>query len=191
MKRKYFLVLFFIFTAYLFSQTEENKLISMDTIIRVDTVIVIKIDTVVVANLINEHKEEIDDCQKIGIISVKAGSLIFINAGYVTWDVPITCKTTIAAKSFYGGGGFEHGKIFSGFGLGIGFVSGPGDIITKFNICPSLGFIHTYKKEKPLFGLNVSGDIILWKVFSIGLDIIVFNKDTGAILPTIGLNIVY
>jgi len=190
MKRIYFLVLFFISTAYLFPQTEENRLIKTDTIIRVDTVIVIKVDTVVVAKPINEHEEKIDDCRKIGIISVKAGSLIFINAGSVTWDVPITCKTTIAAKGFYGGGGFENGKIFSGFGLGIGFVSGHGDIITKFNIYPSLGFIHTYKKEKPRFGLNVSGDIILWKVFSIGLDS--FALMNGFIpLPTIGLNIVY
>ena len=60
--RKFYciIILFFISTGYLFSQTEENKIISVDTVITVDTVVVTKADTIVITNPINEPEAKKD-----------------------------------------------------------------------------------------------------------------------------------
>jgi hypothetical protein len=200
-KYYYILLLSIIFTAYLFSQTEENEIVKVDTVIKIDTIIVIKVDTIVVAKPVSKQEEKtnlsnyiyhdtlaIDDCQKTGIISAKLGSLIFINIGSVTLDIPITCKLGFAAKGFY-----EIRSISprSGFGLGLGYVHKyvTDDIIIKGNVIyPFLGLGVT--KNKTRFGLNVGGDIIFSNIFSVGLDFTAFEKQ---ILPflTVGLNILY
>ena len=58
----YVLILLFLFTSYLFSQTEESKTIKVDTIviIKVDTVTVTNIDTIVIAEPINKQYEQTD-----------------------------------------------------------------------------------------------------------------------------------
>jgi hypothetical protein len=196
MKRYYYiLVLSIIFTAYLFSQTKENEIVKVDTYINTDSVAVTKIDTTVVEVDYLKTTDDtlaIDDCKKTGIISARLGSLLFYFSGSVTWDIPITCNTNFAAKCFYSGGGDlggSHSQVISGFGLGLGYVTKKTDnVIIRYNIYPSLGVVRHNKAVK--FGLNVGGDIILWKVFSIGLDFIAFDG-TFVLLPTVGLNIVY
>jgi hypothetical protein len=50
----YILVLLFISASYLFSQNEGNELIRVDTVIIVDTVIVVKIDTVIIEEFVSD-----------------------------------------------------------------------------------------------------------------------------------------
>ena len=55
----YILILLFMFTIYLFSQSEGNELIKVDTVVRVDTVIISKIDTVIVGYVDHLHYREL------------------------------------------------------------------------------------------------------------------------------------
>ena len=131
----------------------------------------------------------INDCKNIGIISAKFGSLILlVNAGFITWDILINCKTTIATKVFYGGTIFTTDDIFSGFGLGVGYVpKKTGNVIIKGNI-----YVYAMYFDKRIsydrFGINLGMDVI-WKVFSVGIDTFVF-KDGFLPLLTLGLNII-
>jgi hypothetical protein len=191
MKRYYYILfLSLIFTAYLFSQTEENEIVKIDTYINTDSVAVTKIDTTVVEVDYLKTTDDtlaIDDCKKTGVISARFGSLILINTGFVTWDIPISRKTTIVTKGFYGISGVDTGGIFSGIGLGLGYVGRyvTNDIIIKGNICASLMYVDKKINNHPVINLEI--DIILWKVFSVGIELM-----GGSIpLPTIGLNIVY
>jgi len=210
MKRfKYILILSIIFNAYLFSQVEKNEIINVDTVINIDTVVITKADTIVVEEPINTPKEKdenyfynhglfsnrtddgkTDDCKKTGIISVKFGSLILVNVGSVALDIPINCNTNFAARYSYGAVlGNSHDDIFSGFGLGLGYMAKrTNNVIIRFNVYSSLTFIHGNKK--PGFGFSIAGDIILWKVFSIGLDSFI-STNGFAPFPTVGLNVVY
>ena len=229
MKRLYYiLVLFFIFTGYLFPQVEENEKIEMYTLTKVntivaakaDTITIAKIDTTIFAEIVNEEEKKdfikydfyndylaglkknsfihsditdalsVDDCKKTGIISARVGTIIVVGAVSVTWDVPISCKINFATKGFYG----EHvvvesgNDVFSGFGIGLGYVAKrTNNVIIRFNIYSSLVYSHD---EKVVFGINVGTDVILWKVFSIGIDALFF-KGGFIPLPTIGLNIIY
>ena len=217
MKRfSFILVLSVILTGYLFSQSEENEIINTDT--------VIDIDSVIVAEPVNEQegKEDfikydfyndyladlkktsfintdiadtlvINDCKSTGVVSAKFGSLIFLNVGFVTCDIPIDCKTNIVVNGLYGVGmGVDGGQygVFSGFGLGLGFASKKtSNVIIRGNICPSL----LYGNGKTSFIINIGTDVILWKVFSIGLDFMFCPLTTINVfpIPTIGLNVVY
>jgi len=220
-KFSFILILFFISTCYLFSQTEEDEIIEMYTVTNANTITITKTDTVIVAETINKQEEQTDlskynfyndylvdlkktifihsdiadtlavnDCKETGIISAKFGSLVLlVNAGSITWDILINCKTTIATKVFYGGIVFGFHDIFSGFGLGLEYVSKKtNNVILRYNLYASL--MNHYKQVGPGPGINIGTDVILWKVFSVGLDVFVFK---GYFLPflTAGLNIIY
>jgi hypothetical protein len=137
----------------------------------------------------------VNDCKKTGIISAKGGITIadgtVVSAISVAWDIPISCKINFATKYFYG----EYGNImdaggeaFSGFGLGVGYVSKrTNNIILRHNIYIALLNLH----HKGFYlGINIGTDVILWKVFSVGMDASVFNGHFY-LFPTVGLNIVY
>jgi len=211
----FILILSIIFTGYLFSQTEGNETIKADT--------VINIDSVVVADPVNGQKKKdfkkydfyndylpslpkttktndkltIDDSTKISIISAKLGFLLFWANASVTLDIPIGYKSNFAAKCFYFGaldpGG--NSKYWKGLGLGLGIVTKKTDnVIIKYNMYPSLVVSDRDHGEKVGFAMNIGMDVILWKVLSVGLDVIIFDKNgVGGFvpLPTVGLNIVY
>ena len=69
-KLNYILALLFIFTAYLFSQTEGSETIKVDTVVRIDTIQIEEadttvlevsvIDTIVVAEPVNKQDEQTD-----------------------------------------------------------------------------------------------------------------------------------
>ena len=118
MKRlHYMLVLFIIFTGCLFSQSEENKIIKVDTVIRVDTIIVRKTDTVVVKKLLNKSEEKKDfiqndfyndnlpllkgnsaDKKTMGIFLLEGGALVPTGhrAGSVASYISISLKAPIS-----------------------------------------------------------------------------------------------
>jgi hypothetical protein len=210
-KLHYILVLSIIFTGYLFSQTEENETIKVDTFTKVDTVVVEQQEKKdfekydfyndYLSNLPKTNDTPAIDSKKTGIFSARFGSVIANNAISFTLDIPIIDTINFAVKYFKVGLGFENGDLISGFGLGLGYVASRSDnVILRFNIYPSLGFskgtyvINDRIKEKTdtRFGLNLGGDIILWKVFSVGLDFFTFNKyyrnqRNNAVLFTVGL----
>jgi hypothetical protein len=195
----YILFLFVIFTAYLFSQIEENKLIKKDT------VIVIKVDTVLVAELVNIVAESINNCKETSVVSAKAGVGILAATLSATWDVPIGCNTNFVSKCFYG---LSIPKLdisrsnmpsfhFVNFGLGVGSVVKKTDnVIIKYNICPTLQFI---KGQNMKLGLNLGTDI-MFKVFepiyfSVSPDLFVpvnpdlFNQRYGFLTLSFGISI--
>jgi hypothetical protein len=111
------LVLFIIFTGCLFSQSEENKIIKVDTVIRVDTIIVKKIDTVVIKKLVNKSEEKKDfiqndfyndnlpllkgnsaDKKTMGIFLLEGGALVPTGhrAGSVASYISISLKAPIS-----------------------------------------------------------------------------------------------
>jgi len=222
MKRfKYILVLTIIFTSYIFSQVEENEIIDMDTVTRVDTVIVEQegkkdfknydFYNDYLANLPKTNKSDnlktnddklptINDSTKIIIISAKLGYLVFWVNASVTLDIPIDYNFNFATKCFSFGilnpGGSN--KYWKGLGLGIGVVTKKTDnVIIKYNMYPSLVVSDKDHGEKVGFGMNIGMDVILWKVLSVGLDVTsIGNKSGGSSIPpfpllTVGLNIVY
>jgi hypothetical protein len=199
MKRYYYILfLSIVFTAYLFSQTEENEIVKIDTDINIDSIAVTKTDTTVVEVDYLKTTDDtlaIDDCKKTGVISARVGSMLIGAIGSVTWDIPITCKTNFASKYFHGerSNTLIDGNItvFSGFGLGAGSVSKrTGNVIIKQNIYAILMYSKKDEEERVRPGLNMGMDIILWKVFSIGLDCIFVPGDFLPLL-TLGLNILY
>jgi len=211
MKRfSFILVLSVILTDYLFSQVAENEIIKTDTATNIDFFVITKADTTVVEEPIDIPKEKdenyfynhglfsnrtddgkTDDCKKTGIISAKIGTIIAAATISVAWDIPINCKTNFATKYFYSayGGNMEGGGEFlSGYGLGVGYVSKrTNNVILRHNIYIAL--VNLHHKHFTL-GINLGTDVILWKVFSVGVDAFVFKGHFYPI-PTVGLNVVY
>jgi hypothetical protein len=112
-KLYYILVLFFISTGYLFSQTEEYGMIKADTVERAD-------DT---------SAEFIPEIEKTGVISAKAGVGLLFGALSASWDIPIIANQNISVGFCTGAGGdFGGGDYnFSIIGLGLGVVSKKSD----------------------------------------------------------------
>jgi hypothetical protein len=196
MKRyNYILILYIIFTAYLFSQTEENKII-------IDTVI--NIDSVMVSEPVNEIEEKIDlkdylykdylekndstdyTIEKIGIISARVGTGYYIPiAVSITLDIPISGmeqNITFHCATFIG----SHI-----IGLGLGYVSKrTNNLIIKENVRLS----YMYLFNKPKFGLFIGTDILfkVYKPFYLSISMEGgFGSGTMILMISLGLNIVY
>ena len=213
-KFSFILILSFISTCYLFSQSEENE------IIKVDTVVVKQQEKKdfkqydfyndYLPNLPKTNKSDnlktnddklptINDSTKITIISPELGFLLLWLNASVALDIPIDYNFNFVAKCFYFGafdigGGSEYWK---GVGLGIGVVTKKTDnVIIKYNICPSLVVSDKDHGEKVGFGMNIGMDIILWKALSFGLDTTIIDKKGGGhyvgFMPllTVGLNFI-
>jgi len=187
----YILFLSLIFTDYLFSQSEKNE------IIKVDTVVVEQQgkkdfkkydfynDYLASLPKINDTLA-IENSKKISIISAKCEFSLYLLGGSVSWDVSLICdNTTFGFKCFVDREGLGANRpIIPYFGSGLGYVTSKSDnIILKFNICPNLWLVNNYTSTK--FGLDLGGDIILWKRFSIGMTHHVL-EDTGFTFLTVG-----
>ena len=118
MKRIYCVfILLVISTGYLFPQNEENKIIKVDTVVRVDTVVVRKVDTVVIKKPVNQSeekkdfiqydfyndylyslKENSDDKKTIGIFLLEGGAMTAVGsrAGAVAPYISISLKAPIS-----------------------------------------------------------------------------------------------
>jgi len=132
----------------------------------------------------------VNDCKKTGIISAKAECTLFFLGGSVTWNMPLRyySNITFASKCLLVVEGGSGGGISTGFGLGLGYIAKRSDdVILRFNIYPSFMFTHN---EKFIFGIIAGTDVIIWNVFSVGIDAFVFSGHFYP-FPTVGLNIVY
>jgi hypothetical protein len=193
----YILVLLFISTTYIFSQSEKNELKKVDTVIvsRIDTVVITRVDTIIVDEFISiGDKVVVDDCKKTGMISAKLGVGLFMGATSFSLDIPAGCNKTIIPKYINAGGGMNDANFKrSFFGLGLGFVTKRTDnFICKLNMCA--GVMSDLDKREIGIGGGVGVDI-LFKIFkpcyfSISPD---FNTGRYGSIGVIflGINIVY
>jgi len=219
-KIKCLLVLFIIFTGYLFSQYERNEILEEDTITPANTAVVTEIDTVVIEESVSEPKEKkdlsnydfykdyldyikktnsmddtilVNECKKTGMISAKAGIGFFMGTTSLSLDIPLDCNKTIMFKYGRSGGGMNDGNFESYF-----FVVGSGvvtkrteNFIFKLNTC-----VGVMSNERKTWGMGFTlGADMLFKIykscyFSIGPDI---NAGYGGFVGVIslGLNLVY
>ena len=212
MKKPYYiLILFFLSTVYLFSQTEESKTIEVDTVVKIDTVVVIKVDTVTMArrdtivlieptsrqkrngldniekttSIIDTYnKAVVQNCKKTGILSVRIG-VEPTDVYYAALDIPISCYINVSSiyTSVYGN------KVF---GVGLGAVGKNSQyFIIKSRICPILLSIYDYKPDYSgfewtnNFGVNMGIDMLLKYKFigiSLGIDCFI-NYNRREFLP--------
>ena len=202
----YVFILFFISISNLFSQTEGNETIKIDTIIRVDTVTAIEIDTTMVEESVSEkEKKEFvkldfynnylpslkpkDTLVIISIISprIVVGPLL-VGVSF-TWDCPINHRFNFSSAAFLVAGLLDVGTMYC-FGLGI-VPARTNNFILKFNIRPDLIIVH----KASIFGLNIGIDFI-YKAISLSPDIS-FGKRIygryweGIILLSLGYNFKY
>jgi hypothetical protein len=211
MKRYYYiLVLSIILTAYLFSQTKENEIVKIDTVLKIDSIAVIKVDTIVVVELANEQEEKKEfkqysglyglfstyDCKKTVIISARIGVGLLAGAFSATLDIPVSFNTNIAAIGAFGRGGMDGGEYSIGFfGLGLGVEPTKTDyFIFKSRTC--LGLISYDRNSKHIRepGLNLGIDVLFRFKFiglSISPDIFLSQEIEWFPLLSVGLNIFY
>jgi hypothetical protein len=111
-----------MFTSYLFSQNEGNELIKVDTVVIVDTVIIIKADTILRTRIDTIVVKKFID-EQIGIFSGRVGyefgyggSEIFI----LSWDMPTVYNFTIGPFWSYSFKNKGHNR-FAIFGLMLGY----------------------------------------------------------------------
>ena len=205
----YVLVLFIISTGYLFSQSEENETIKVDTVIKKDTVVVEQQEKKDFKknDFYNDYLHSlpktndtfaIDDNKKTGIISAKAECTFFFLGGSVIWNMPLRyySNITFASKCLLSVEGGSDDGISTCFGLGLGYVNSESANTTlRVNIYPVLWTnYHKYTNNTFVYGLNLGGDIIFGNIFSIGLDAIGFKDHTDMafiMFLNMGLNIVY
>ena len=215
MKKSFYIlvVLFFISTAYLFPQIEENKIIEVDTIVRVDTFTIIKFDTVMVDESANEKEEKkefikqdfyndylqslsVSDTtkkladttdyrnKKIGMFSVRGVPYLPFS---LVLDIPINNIVNISSHLYSIPG---DGDIV--LGLGVAYLPiKTKNIIVKWNLRPSI--IPARGIKGTIIGSNVGIDFI-FKSISISWDRLVFvGKNRGQVssnltFPSFGIN---
>ena len=168
-KKNYILVLLFIFTGYLFSQTDTSVVEVSQKKEKADFVKYdfyndylpsIKTDTSIIGT-----------SELISILSVRAVIGIFVVAGSVVWDLPVNDKLNVSSYLFVTTKGVPV------LGLGLGLTSKTtNNFILKLNLRPSIGF-----DRGSYFGLNLGTDFI-YKSLSISPDIIWFGSNGGAII---------
>ena len=81
----YILVLLFMFTSYLFPQSEEKKIIKVDTVVIVDTIIVVEVDTVTI-------EEIVVDTDYLPYLKETGSDTIFNGISRVGTDDPLAFK---------------------------------------------------------------------------------------------------
>jgi hypothetical protein len=172
MKRcSFVVVLTIIFNAYLCSQTEENETIKVDTVTRVDTIVVEQQEKKdfkkydfyndYLPNLpkINDTLA-IENSKKISIISAEFEFSLYLLGGSVSWDISsIRGNTTFGFKCFVGRSGLGANRpIIPCFGPVLGYVTSKSDnIILKFNICTNLWLVNNYTSTE--FSLELYEEI--------------------------------
>lgn len=185
----YILVLFFIFTNYLLSQNGVNEqIIKVDTVIRIDTVVIIKIDTV----------EKDNEKKGVYIISAKGGIGLLQVSASANFDIPLnklnlTSKYIVITTGDPGGGG---GKATTFLGLGLGFITKKTDhYISKLNLYIGRGRFHT--SGRFAFGIGVGWDMLFGSnhlYFSVSPECVIaqsndyYNSGMGFIGISLGLN---
>jgi hypothetical protein len=219
MKKSYcVLILLFISTGYLFSQSAKNEMLEENTITLTNTAVVTEVDAVVIEESVSEPEEKTDlsnydfyndyldyvkqtnstgdvplanECKNNAIISCQIGGGIFAFAYSIELDIPINCNDNITSKYVNGIKGIDGADRFSFLGIGLGQVAKKNKyFIIKLNVC--LGLATADEKRRP--GMNVGADI-LFKVFehcyvSISPDFITVPRGLLGII-SLGLNLVY
>jgi len=211
-KLQYILVLFLIFTCYLFPQNEReiiqvDTVVRMDTvvkIIRVDTIVVTRIDTVMVGkgisetevskdfikyNFYNDYLRSLSDTaiakkeKKEGMSFVRAGLGPLALCLSIGADLPIYSKINITSKyiyCFFGDPGGGSGKRASLLMLGLGHIAyrkQNNNFILRLNagMCTNPShYVYPYEENK--IALNFGFDIVFFKIFSISSEFFVSKK---------------
>ena len=175
-KKIYILVILFISTGYLFSQTDTSVVKINQKKEKADFV---KYDFYndYLPSIKTDTSEFTPETEKIGILSVRAGIGIFLLGGSVALDLPVQDKLNISSYFYVDK---DEGTIF---GLGLGYVPiKTNNFILKFNMRPSIA------PKGSGFGLNIGTDFI-YKSISISPDIFVI--DDANIVPLIMLSFGY
>ena len=174
----YILLLLSISTGYLFSQTEENEIIQRDTVIIVDTVIVTRVDTI----MLIEHNDTL--AVKLSktnpyVISANLGGGVL---GIFTTAI-LSCPTSevlsFVLKYRIGALGFDTRSNLQDINLALGLgggiiVKGTDGYISKINCCIGVIF------EQGLY-LSIEYDM-LYKLFkhyylSVGPEVMLVNPN--------------
>jgi hypothetical protein len=179
----YILVLLFVSTSYLFSQTDTSVVEVSPPKKKADSV---KYDFYYNDYLRSIEVKKtntsiIDTSELISILSVRAVIGMFLGGGSVVWNLPVNGKLNVSSYLFF----TNEEVTILGLGLGVPIKTKTNNFIVQLNLRPSI-IIGNNRGANP-FWLDLETDFI-YKFISISPGILVGAEGIEKIMLSFGIN---
>ena len=183
MKKIYVLVLMFISTGYLFSQTDTSVVELSQKKEKTDSVKYDFYYNDYLRSIVMKKTNTsiVDTSELISILSVRAVIGIFLGGGSVVWDLPVNDKLNVSSYLFFN----TEGVPILGLGLGVPIKTQTNNFIVNLNLRPSI-LVGNNRGDNSFF-LNIETDFI-YKSISISPGFFVVTKGVAEIMLSFGYN---